>query len=268
MAGLPKTKAVKNFRIPSLGLGTWLLRGELCVRIVKTALELGYRHIDTARIYGNEREVGVGIRKSGVDREEVFITTKIWRTDLRRERVLAEAERSLRELRTDYIDLLLIHWPCSEVPLEETLGAFRNLVDRGIVRHIGVSNFSIPLLKRALETEPSIVCTQEECHPWRPRVRMEEFCRRHGLILIAYSPFAHDASVLRDPIIVEIARKYGRSPAQVVLNWLLKREAVVAIPKAGRVDHLKDNLAALEWEMDENDFKRIFSIKRRKSVFA
>jgi 2,5-diketo-D-gluconate reductase B len=248
-------------RIPRLGLGTWQLEGEACVRAVEEALALGFRHLDTAQMYENEEEVGEGLRRAGLPRDEVFVTTKIWREHLAADDVRRTAEASLERLDLDHVDLLLVHWPRADVPLEETLGAMRRLQEEGRVRHLGVSNFPVDRLEEALEIAP-LVCDQVEYHPLLAQPALRRATRRHGLALVAYSPLAH-GRVLREPAVRDVAARLGASPAQVALRWLVEQENVAAIPKASSRAHLEEDLAALALTLDAEARERLDTLSSR-----
>ncbi|HSF19971.1 MAG TPA: aldo/keto reductase [Vicinamibacteria bacterium] len=235
-----------TIEMPLLGLGTWDLRGAECVRAVAEALELGYRHIDTARMYENEREVGRGIRDSPVERDAIFVTTKLWRDSLTRAAVPRSVEESLRRLATDYVDLLLIHWPNDDVPLAETIEAMDALREEGKTRAIGVSNFPEALWKQALELAPVRV-NQIEYHPFLDQTALLSFARERSLRLTAYRPIAK-GQVARNPTILETARTYERTPVQVTLRWLVQ-QGVAVIPKAARRTHLAENLGIFDFEL-------------------
>ena len=222
------TLTVQGVEIPKLGLGTWQLGGRACERAVADALELGYRHIDTARMYGNEVEVGRAIAAAGVDRDEVFVTTKLLPSAHTAGGVRRQLDGSLTDLRLDHVDLLLIHWPSTDgTPLAETLGAMCELREQGATRHIGVSNFPRAMALEARELAP-IVCDQVEYHPYLGQPELLALARERDLMLTAYSPLAQ-GEVLRDPVIRDIAEAHGRSPAQVVLRWLLDQPNVAAV---------------------------------------
>jgi 2,5-diketo-D-gluconate reductase B len=237
----------KDMRMPVLGLGTWQLSGEPCAARVREALELGYRHLDTAQGYENEREVGRGIAAARIPREQLFLTTKLAPRNLERARVRASAHESLAELGTDYVDLLLIHWPSREVPLEETLDALLALRESGVIRHIGVSNFPPGLFERAAARAP-IACNQVEYHPFLAQDRVLAAARAHGAALVAYCPLAR-GRILSEPVLTRIAAEHARSPAQIALAWLMQQPAVCAIPKASSSAHLQENLASLSVEL-------------------
>jgi diketogulonate reductase-like aldo/keto reductase len=254
------TLDARGVEIPKLGLGTWQLSGEECVEAVRDAIELGYRHIDTARAYGNEAQVGQGLHDSGVNRDEIFLTTKLWYTELRPIGVHDQVEQSLRELRTEYLDLLLIHWPNRRVPLAETLDAMLEARDAGRVRHLGVANFPSALLQEALEQAP-LVCNQIEYHPYLAQPQVLQVVREHGLMATAYSPLAQGA-VLRDSVIVDIAEAHDRTPAQVSLRWLLDQPQVAAVPKASSREHRATNLDVFDFELTEEEGGRIAGLER------
>jgi diketogulonate reductase-like aldo/keto reductase len=249
--------------IPALGLGTWQLTGEICVRVVRRALELGYVHIDTAEIYGNQREIGRAIK--GFPRSELFLTSKVWTNHLWYEEVLEACDRTLEELGTDYIDLYLIHWPNDEVPLKETLKAMRKLKEKGKVRSVGVSNFDVGHLEEALVVEERlVVVNQIEFHPYLYPKEVHEFCKRRGIVVTAYSPLGR-GRVLQDEKIRRIARKLGRTPAQICLRWAIQKGAVV-IPKASSAEHLKENLEVFGWELSEEDMADLDSLNKGPGI--
>ncbi len=250
--------------MPTLGLGTWQNTDhDQCVESVRTALSTGYRHVDTAQAYGNEDAVGEGIAAADVDRDDVFLATKVWIDRLDRESVLSSVEESLERLGTDYLDMLYVHWPAGSYDPAETLPAVAELVDRGRVRHAGVSNFEPEHLERATE-EWSVVpfANQFECHPLLPRSELREYCRAHDVSVVAYSPLAR-GDVFDVPEIREVADRHGASPAQVSLAWL-REKGVAAIPKATGADHVRDNWASLELDLDEGDVARIDDVDRRE----
>lgn len=246
----------RGARIPRIGFGTWQLEGTDCQEGVRDALELGYRHLDTARAYGNEREVGRGLADSGVDRDEVFVTTKVWRDDLEPSRLRRSAESSLRDLGLDHVDLLLVHWPHDQVPLERTLEEMERLRDEDRTRHVGVSNFPPPLLRRALELAP-VVCDQVELHPFLGQDALLEIAAERELAITAYSPLA-GGRVPEDPVLAEIAEQVGGTPAQVALRWLLDRDPrIVVIPKASSHDRRAENLQAFDLSLSREQRARI-----------
>lgn len=257
-----KTIEANGARIPALGLGTWTLKGGECCRVVRDALDLGYRHVDTARMYGNEAEVGRAIAESGIPRGEIFLTTKLWPDQLAPEAVHRETERSLEELRTDYVDLLLIHWPNPEIPVGETLAAMAGEQDRGRARHLGVSNFPTKLLDEAAASHGDrLVANQVEYHPLLAQDAVLAACRERGLAVTAYCPLAR-GKVFDEAPVREAADRHGKSPAQVVLRWLLSQDGVAAIPRSTSRDHLAANLDVFDFELEAAEIDRISSLAR------
>ena len=248
-------------RVPALGFGTWQIEGDAAREAVEHALTVGYRHIDTAQMYGNERAVGEGLRAAGTDRDAVFLTTKIERDWLRYRDVLRVADESLRLLQTDYVDLLLIHWPNEGIELQETLDAFREVQHRQKAKHIGVSNFPPALLREALEIAPGLVCDQVEYHPYLDQTELLAEVRERGLFLTAYSPLAR-GEVLGDAVIREIAEAHGKTPAQVVLRWLVQQERVAAIPKASSPEHREANIAVFDFALSDDEMAAIHGLAR------
>jgi 2,5-diketo-D-gluconate reductase B len=224
------------------------MQGDTCTKAVVMALDMGYRHIDTAAAYENEEAVGAGVRAAGVPRDEVFLATKVWRDQLRPDDLARSAEGSLRRLGVDYVDLLMLHWPNPDVPLEDTLGALVAQRDAGRARLIGVCNFPPGLLTRALEIVPDLACNQVEYHPLLGQNRLLVVAREHGMFLTAYSPIARNR-IAGERVLQEIAATHGASVAQVALAWLLAQDRVVPIPKASSREHLEENLASIELQL-------------------
>jgi 2,5-diketo-D-gluconate reductase B len=233
-------------RIPVLGLGTWDLRGRVCTRVVEQALRLGYRHIDTAEMYDNEREVGEGLRASGVKRNDVFVTTKIWPSHFAPLELERTARECLGRLRLGEVDLLLFHWPNLQIPLAETLGALCKVKRDGLARHIGVSNFTVPLMDEALRlsSEP-LVCNQFECHPFLDQSKLITACRQHGMAVVAYSPIAK-GRVRDDETLSRIGATHKKTAAQVCLRFLVQQNIVV-IPRTSRVERLSGERSNLRF---------------------
>jgi 2,5-diketo-D-gluconate reductase B len=254
------TLTIQGIEIPKLGFGTWQLSGDDCVVGVRDAIELGYRHIDTARAYGNETQVGQGLHDSGRNRDEIFLTTKLWYTDLHAVGVHDQLEQSLRELRTEYIDLLLVHWPNRRVPIAETLAAMVEARDAGRVRHLGVANFPTALLREALDHAP-LIGNQVEYHPYLAQPQMLALARERDVMVTAYSPLAQGA-VLRDRVLADIAAAHDRSPAQVALRWLLDQPQVSAVPKASSAEHRAANLDVFGFELTDEERGRIAGLDR------
>jgi 2,5-diketo-D-gluconate reductase B len=251
--------------IPKLGFGTWPMSGRDCEESVADALAAGYRHVDTAAMYENEEEVGRGLRAAGVDRAEVWLTTKVWPDALEPARLRMSLERSLRRLGVDHVDLLLIHWPNRHVPLAATLDAMSALREEGRTREIGVSNFNAALFREALDRAPVIV-NQVEYHPFLGQGALLDVCAERGAELTAYRPLAK-GEVARDPVIAEIARARDATPAQVALRWLIDQPPVSAVPKASSPERRRENLGALELELSDEERARIDALpKDRRAV--
>lgn len=245
--------------IPAIGLGTWELRGRACARIVEQALRLGYRHIDTAQIYENEREVGEGLRASGIKRDEVFVTTKVWTTHFAPNDLLRSTKESLAKLRLTDVDLLLLHWPNPQVPLQETLGALAQAKDAGLARHIGISNFTVALIEEAVAACPApLVCNQVEYHPYLDQTKVLTACKSFGLALVAYSPVAK-GRVKNAEALNRIGARYGKSAAQVCLRWLVQQN-VVAIPRTSKIERLSENIAVFDFRLTDNEMDEIFAM--------
>jgi 2,5-diketo-D-gluconate reductase B len=255
---------VHGEEVPALGYGTWMLEGAECRTGVERALDLGYRHVDTAQIYGNEAEVGHALQASPVDRGDIFLTTKVWNDNLAPDDVRSSTEESLRKLATDYVDLLLIHWPVRVDILERSLDAMVELREQGKVRHIGVSNFAPSQVERAMEHTP-IFCNQVEYHPYLSQEALRALASKHDFMLTAYSPLAR-GDVLEDPVLGEIAEAHGKSRAQVVLRWLVDQDHVSAIPKATSVEHIRANIEIFDFELTEADRERIEDLDRNERV--
>lgn len=248
-------------QIPKLGLGTWQNEDpEECANSVKTALEMGYTHIDTAQIYGNEEHVGKGLEKADVDREDYFLASKVWIDQLERENVISSTKESLEKLGVDHVDLMYIHWPSGEYDPQDTLKGFKELIHSGEIKSIGVSNFTPEQVDKAMEIAPKhVVANQVEMHPLLQQEELLEKCREHDIKLVAYSPLAR-GKVFDIPEVQEVAEKHGVSEAQVSLAWLMQKDGVVVIPKATGKDHIKDNYRALDLELEEEDIEKINSI--------
>ena len=252
----------KGARIPLLGLGTWDLRGRVCARVVEQALRLGYRHIDTAEMYDNEREVGEGFRASGAKRNDVFVTTKIWPSHFAPRELERAARDSLVRLRLSEVDLLLLHWPNPQIPLAETLGALCKVKRDGLARHIGISNFTVALMDEALRlsSEP-LVCNQFECHPFLDQSKLIDACRRNGMAVVAYSPIAK-GRVGDDETLSRIGAAHKKSAAQVCLRFLVQQNIVV-IPRTSKVERLSENAAIFDFALGAREMADISGLVRR-----
>jgi 2,5-diketo-D-gluconate reductase B len=249
-------------KIPLLGLGTWDLRGRTCARMVEQALRLGYRHIDTAEIYDNEREVGDGLHASGVKRGDVFVTTKVCPSHFALRDLERAARDSLTRLRLREVDLLLLHWPNPQIPLADTLGALCKVKRDGLARHIGVSNFAVKLVKEAvrLSTQP-LVCNQIECHPFLDQSKVIAACRKHGMAVVAYSPIARGGA-RNDKALARIGAAHSKTAAQVCLRFLVQQELVV-IPRTSKERRLMENAAIFDFALSAAEMREIAGLAQR-----
>jgi len=248
--------------MPSLGIGTWQNTDpEACSNAVATALEAGYRHVDTAQAYDNEESVGEGVARADVPREDVFLATKVWIDQLAFDDVIASTEESLRKLGVDYVDLLYVHWPAGAYDPADTLAAFDELHAEGLIERIGISNFEPAQVTEAVETaEAPIFANQIECHPLLPQAELRAHCAAHDVEVVAYSPLAR-GEVFDVPEIRTVAEKHDVSEAQVSLAWL-REKGVTAIPKATSETHVRDNWASRTLDLDDEDVARIDGIDR------
>lgn len=251
---------VQGVEVPALGFGTARITGDECRTAVEDALELGYRHIDTAQMYDNEEAVGDAISDSSVDRDDVFLVTKVHRRNLASDDVLNSVDDSLDRLGTD-IDLLLIHAPSRSVPIDETIGAMNRLQDQARVEHIGVSNFSVNQMQEAVDaSETPILTNQVKYHPFKDQSSILEFCIENEIMLTAYSPVAK-GKVTGNEVLEEIGNRYGKTEAQVALRWLIQQDMVSAIPKAAIRSHREENLDIFDFELTDGEVKRIFELQ-------
>lgn len=260
-----KIISANGAEIPAIGLGTYTLTGGGGVDMVAAAIGAGYRHIDTARMYGNEREVGEGIRRSGTPRDALFVTTKIWRTDIGRSDLVRSARDAVDALGIGAVDLLLIHWPNADVPLEDSIEGLNEAVEQGLTRHIGVANFTSAMLDEAaaLSAVP-LVCNQVEYHPYLSQEAIHEACLRHGMALVAYSPIGQGGEILGNPLISDLAGKHGKTPAQVVLRWEIQQDSVAAIPRTKTPERLAENIDIFDFELAADEHAAITALTRRR----
>src|SRR3984885_429179 len=258
-----QTIEANGAKIPAIGLGTWELRGRACARLVEQAVRLGYRHIDTAQVYENEREVGEGLRASGCRRDDVFVTTKVWTTHFAPNDLERSTKESLTKLHLSEVDLLLLHWPNPRVPLQETLGALAHVRKLGLTRHIGVSNFTVSLIEQAVAACPEpLVCDQVEFHPYLDQTKVRDACHRHGMAVVAYSPVAK-GKVKNDATLAAIGQGHGKSAAQVCLRWLVQQN-VSAIPRTSRLERLSENIDIFDFELSEEEMRAISAMGNAK----
>ena len=248
--------------IPVLGLGTFRLKDQIAFKSVKTALEVGYRHIDTAQIYENETEVGAAILESKISRDEIFVTTKIWTDNLSAIKMIPSLKESLIKLKTNYVDLTLIHWPSpnAEVPLEESLNALLEAKQLGLTKEIGVSNFPIKELEKAMDIlgEEELFTNQIEVHPYLQNKDLIDFCHDHGILVTAYMPLAY-GKVIHDPTLISIGEKYGISAVDVTLAWLHQQD-LISIPSSTQKENLENNLNFPEIIFSKQELSRIAAL--------
>jgi 2,5-diketo-D-gluconate reductase B len=250
----------KDFKIPIVGLGTWALRN--VARMVEQAIRIGYRHIDTAQMYGNEAEVGQGVRASGL-RADVMVTTKVQPTLLAPPDLERSVKESLAHLRLEVIDLLLIHWPNPRVPLAETLGAMAKMKREGYTRAIGVSNFTVAMLDEAAKIAPDLVCNQIECHPFLNQDKVIAACRKHGMAVVAYSPVARGGAA-GNAVLERVGKAHGKSAAQVSLRYLVQ-QGIVVIPRTNRIERLEENFALFDFELSDADMREVHNLSGRNN---
>jgi 2,5-diketo-D-gluconate reductase B len=250
--------------VPAFGLGTFRLKDQVVIDSVSTGLELGYRLIDTAQIYGNEAEVGQAIAASGVPRNELFITTKIWTDNFAADKLIPSLKESLAKLQTDYVDLTLIHWPSpkGEVSVKEFMTALLEAKEQGLTRQIGISNFTVALMQEAIDVvgAENIATNQIELHPYLQNRTVAEFARRHGIQITSYMTLAY-GEVLKDPVIEQIAKRHDASTAQVTLAWAMQLGYAV-IPSSTKRSNLESNLKARDLKLSDEDMAQIAALDR------
>jgi 2,5-diketo-D-gluconate reductase B len=248
-------------RIPVLGFGTMTLKDNLCVELVDAALHLGYRHLDTAQMYGNEREVGEGFRASGLPREDVFLTTKVWFNRLAPGDLERSVDESLDRLKLPWVDLLLIHWPNAQIPLAQSIAALCKVKRGGQAKHIGVANFTVAMLDEAVQAanEP-LSCLQIEVHPYLDQSKVIAAARKHGVAVVAYCPLAR-GQVPGDEALQRIGRAHNKTPAQVALRFL-EQQDIVPIPRTSKRERLAENLGSLDFKLSDTEMADIARLKR------
>jgi diketogulonate reductase-like aldo/keto reductase len=247
--------------IPSLGFGTWAARGDECAQAVTWALESGYRHVDTAAVYANEEAVGEGIRASRVPRGEIFVTTKVGLDDIDEGKLERSAEASLKRLGFDHVDLLLIHWPSPKIPLKRSMAALAKAKRRGLTRHIGVSNFTPALIAEAVAlSEEPVVTNQCEYHPRLDQSRLIGACRQKEVSFTSYCPLGRAGDILADPKVTAIAKRHGKTPAQVLLRWQVQQPGVIAIPKSANRQRIAENIAIFDFALDDAEMRVLFGL--------
>ncbi|WP_282604405.1 aldo/keto reductase [Pelagibius sp. Alg239-R121] len=251
-------------KIPAIGLGTWTLRDEAASELVESAIKSGYRHIDTAAMYENEEAVGAGLRASGLARDEIFLTSKIWYTDIAEGDLQRSVEASLKRLGTDYLDLALIHWPSKSVALADSIGALNEVHTRGLTRNIGVSNFTSTLIEEAvaLSTHP-LACNQVEYHPFLNQDTVKSACNRHGMAMVSYCPLARGSDLFGLPEVADPAQSHGKTPAQIVLRWHVQQEGVIAIPRSSNAERIRQNFEVFDFALSDDEMAAISALRER-----
>jgi len=251
-------RTIRGVTLPALGFGTWQLFGDEALDATESALRVGYRHIDTAQGYDNEAEVGEAIKRSGIPRDQIFLVSKVKPDNFAGDRAARSTHESLHKLATDYVDLMLLHWPNPGVPLEQPLESLERLQRTGAVRHIGVSNFPPKLVRRAREVV-DVFCNQVEYHPYLSQPGLLALVDELDMLLTAYAPVAR-GRVLDDEVMIDIGRRHGKSPAQVALRWLLQQDRVAAIPKAKHEEHHRENFDVFDFQLSDEEMAAIHGL--------
>ena len=243
--------------IPAIGFGTFELEPADAESMVAHALDVGYRHIDTAQMYKNEEAVGRGLKKSGLDREDIFLTTKVWTDQFADGDLQASVRESLKKLDTDYVDLLLLHWPNPDISLKETLGALNEVREQGLARNIGISNFTTTLIEEAVSQSAAPLATnQVEFHPYISQKPVLDKVAEHGMALTAYCPLAQ-GRVFSEPTLERIGKAHGKNGGQVALRWLIQHGDVVVIPRSSKKAHVTNNFEIFDFELTEEEMREI-----------
>jgi len=264
MTDVPTQTLPSGDELPQIGFGTWNIHGETVTEGVHTALEAGYTHVDTAEGYANESEIGEALAE--YDREDVFLTSKVLAKNLNYDSVIESCRDSLDKLGTDYLDLYLIHWPNPAISLRETLDAMATLHDEGLVRNVGVSNFSAYQLSCAHHvSDVPIAVNQIEFHPWFQRPDLVEYCRETDTVIEAAAPLAR-TEVFGDDVVQDLAEQYDKSPAQIVLKWAIERD-IAALPKSSSPEHIRSNFELFDWELAEEDVAALDERDRDAPVY-
>lgn len=249
--------------IPALGFGTFRMPEEDVHRILPQALKLGFRHVDTAQVYKNEAAVGDAIAKSGVSRGDIFLTTKVWVDQYKHDDFIRSVDESLTKLKTDYVDLLLLHWPKSDVPLAERIGALNELHKAGKVRNIGISNFNVALMDESVRlSDAPIANNQIEYHPYLDQTKVIEAARKHGISITAYYLMA-DGKVPKDEVLRDIGAKHGKTAAQVALRWAVQQPDVIALSKTATESRLPENFDIFDFDLSDEEMKAIFALAKK-----
>lgn len=255
---MPEFITIQKQQVPVPGLGTYQLTGKEGEQTIAHAIALGYRHIDSAHYYRNEEAVGNATKKSGVERTQFFITTKVWPTDFTAKKFIPSVEESLRKLKSDYIDLLLLHWPGEDDANERGVDCLLDCLHKKYTRLIGVSNFNITQLEKARRHAP-IFCNQVEYHPYINQREMLNYVQKHDLLMTAYTPLAR-GKVSKDKTLISLAEKYGKTSTQIALRWLVQQKNVCPIPKGGSEKHLLENLQLFDFQLSDDDMQTIYAL--------
>lgn len=250
--------------MPAIGFGTWTLKGEEAARLVKHAIDVGYTHIDTAAMYENEEAVGEGMRAAGKSREDIFLTSKVWSSDIADGDLQRSIEASLQRLGYDYLDLALIHWPSKSIPLADSIKALNEVHSSGMARNIGVSNFPTALIQEAVELSPQpLACNQVEYHPCIDQDKVLAKCREHGMAVISYCPLFRGGDIFDDELVTAIAANHGKTPAQVILRWHMQQDGVGAIPRSTNPGRIRENLDVMGFALSHDDMSRLSAMRSR-----
>jgi diketogulonate reductase-like aldo/keto reductase len=265
LAALTPRRSANGAQIPAIGLGTWQMRGADCARAVADGLSLGYRHLDTAVMYDNEREVGEGLRASGLKRDEVFVTTKVLPSDIGAGTLQASAADSVKRLQVEAVDLLLIHWPNPSIPLAQSIKALCEVKKKGLARNIGVANFPVALLhdavRLAADHGEKLATNQCEYHPLLSQAKLIEACHQHGITFVSYCPIGK-GQLMQDPTITRIAKAHGVAPVQVIMRWHLQQPDVAAIPKSSSKAHQLQNLDVFGFTLSDEEMRALHGMAR------
>ncbi|PVE51217.1 aldo/keto reductase [Rhizobium rhizogenes] len=257
-----QTVNANGANIPALGFGTFRMPEEDVHRILPQALKLGFRHVDTAQVYKNEAAVGDAIAKSGLSRGDIFLTTKVWVDQYKHDDFIRSVDESLTKLKTDYVDLLLLHWPKSDVPLAERIGALNELHKAGKVRNIGISNFNVALMDESVRlSDAPIANNQIEYHPYLDQTKVIEAARKHGISITAYYLMA-DGKVPKDEVLRDIGAKHGKTAAQVALRWAVQQPDVIALSKTATESRLPENFDIFDFDLSDEEMKAIFALAK------
>ncbi|MCW3126113.1 MAG: dkgB 2 [Bacteroidetes bacterium] len=256
------TLTIGNTTIPKVGLGTYKLTGPDAVKSIEDALQMGYRHIDTAQIYGNEEEVGKAIKNSGISRDEIFITTKVWPADFKG--LIPAVEQSLKKLQMDRVDLLLLHWPSDDEANKTGAELLYEAMRNGYAKNVGVSNFNIEQIEKARQIAP-IICNQVEYHPYLSQKKMLFYLKEYDMFLTAYRPLAM-GQVAKDEMLLDIAAKHKKTAGQIALRWMVQQPNVVVIPKTTHHERLIENLNIFDFEISEEEMAAIFALNKNERL--